>query len=149
MSDETKNDAAEPAGEMQARPGRAAHLAQHQFKPGQSGNPTGRAKGSRNKLSEAFVEALFDDFNKAVIEGGPSQGAEAIAKVRADDPTNYLKVIVALAPKHVHVKEDVLDACDDDELTAALAAIRAIRQARSDGAQDRGEDPAPDGSKPH
>jgi hypothetical protein len=29
-----------------------------QFKPGQSGNPKGRAKGSRNKLSENLLSDL-------------------------------------------------------------------------------------------
>jgi len=41
------------------------------FKPGQSGNPAGRPKGSRNKVSEKLLEALaidFDDHGKQVIE---------------------------------------------------------------------------------
>lgn len=33
----------------------------NRFKPGQSGNPKGREKGSRNKLGEAFLEAMHDD----------------------------------------------------------------------------------------
>ena len=31
-------------------------------KPGEVRNPTGRPKGSRNKLSDAFLQALANDF---------------------------------------------------------------------------------------
>ena len=62
-----------------------------QFKPGQSGNPAGRVKGSRNKLSEAFIKALSDDFTE--------NGLAVIAQVRADKPDTYLNVIGRLMPK--------------------------------------------------
>jgi hypothetical protein len=32
------------------------------FKPGQSGNPEGRPKGSRHRLSEKFLAELAADF---------------------------------------------------------------------------------------
>src|SRR5207302_93422 len=51
------------------------------FLAGNSGG--GRRKGSRNKLTERFLDAIADDF----LEHGP----EAIAKVRMDDPAMYLK----------------------------------------------------------
>jgi hypothetical protein len=45
------------------------------FQPGASGNPNGRPKGSRNKLREAFLQALADDFE--------THGKDTIVKVRS------------------------------------------------------------------
>ena len=62
-----------------------------QFKPGQSGNPAGRPKGSRNKLSEQFLQALSDDFNE--------HGMEAIIAMRESSPRDYNRIIAMLLPK--------------------------------------------------
>ena len=62
-----------------------------QFKPGQSGNPDGRPKGTRSKLSEAFLKALSDDFDE--------HGLDAVQKVRDEKPDAYLNVIGKLMPK--------------------------------------------------
>lgn len=61
------------------------------FKKGQSGNPAGRPKGARNKLSEALLGKLLDDFNE--------HGEEAIVQVRKSDPEGYLKILAALVAK--------------------------------------------------
>jgi len=65
------------------------------FKPGQSGNSKGRPKGSRHKLSEAFVSALYDDF----IESG----AETIRKLREKDAIAYARVIASVIPRNIDV----------------------------------------------
>jgi hypothetical protein len=62
-----------------------------QFKPGQSGNPGGRPKGARSKLSESFLKALSEDF--------ATNGIEVIEKVRNDRPHEYLKIAAAVLPK--------------------------------------------------
>lgn len=61
------------------------------FKPGESGNPNGRPKGSRNKLSEAFIKALADDFAE--------HGVEAIQQLRLESKDKYCNVIAKLMPK--------------------------------------------------
>ena len=62
-----------------------------QFKPGQSGNPEGRPKGSRNKLSEAWLKAMSDDFLE--------HGLDSIERLRKDNPAMYNSLIVKLMPK--------------------------------------------------
>jgi Family of unknown function (DUF5681) len=57
----------------------------HRFQPGESGNPAGRPKGARSKLSDAFLKALADDFLE--------HGEGVIQKVRAERPHDYLKII--------------------------------------------------------
>lgn len=89
----------------------------HLFKPGQSGNPAGRQKGSRNKLGEAFLEALHDDFK--------ANGQSAIEECRATKPDAYLKVIASILPKQAEIKIDNYEHMDDGQLRSALAA--AIR----------------------
>ena len=64
----------------------------HQFQPGNPGGP-GRKVGSRNKLGEAFVTALLDDFN--------IHGVAAIVTVREEDPSTYVRTIAGLLPKEM------------------------------------------------
>jgi hypothetical protein len=56
---------------MDAEPepvGRLQGSALTQFKPGQSGNPNGRAKGSRNKLVEDFIADTYAKILVPIVE---------------------------------------------------------------------------------
>jgi hypothetical protein len=87
------------------------------FKPGQSGNPAGRPKGSRHKLGEEFIQALYADFQ----EHGPS----VIAKVRERKPEVYLKVVASLLPREVKLDAPDLRELSDAELMAIINATAA------------------------
>lgn len=83
------------------------------FRPGQSGNPAGRPTGARNKLTEAFVSALQQDFEQ--------HGVAAIARVRQEKPAHYLKVIASLVSREVTVNaaDDRSDLSDDELMQRA------------------------------
>lgn len=66
--------------------------------PGQSGNPRGRPKGSRNKLAEAFIGALMSDFEE--------HGEAVIADVRRNDPVAYLAIISRVIPRTLTLPGD-------------------------------------------
>lgn len=85
------------------------------WKPGQSGNPKGRPKGSKQKLAEDFLSALHDDFKE--------HGQEAIKRLRAEDNSTYCRILAGIVPKDVSV-EVVRSVADltDAELAEYLSA---------------------------
>lgn len=74
----------------------AARDAQGRFITGNIGG--GRRRGSRNRLTETFIAAVESDF----AEHGP----DALAKLRADDPAAYLRIIASLVPRDLILKRE-------------------------------------------
>jgi hypothetical protein len=68
----------------------------------------GRARGARNKLSQAFLEAFATDFEQ--------HGAEVIKIVRVEKPHEYLKTAAYLMPKEFEITETHLMEIPDVEL---------------------------------
>jgi hypothetical protein len=88
------------------------------FKPGQSGNPAGRPKGARNRLSEDFLRVLADDFAE--------NGVEAIEAARVESPSRYMAIIASLMPKQVELQTSPVEQLTDDELEQLIAHVRQL-----------------------
>jgi hypothetical protein len=125
MDEDTRNNG--------QKTGKSTPPVEHQFKPG---NP-GRPKGARNKLGEAFIEAMHDDFE--------AHGVAAISKVRDEKPDQYLKVIASILPKDLNVNINNMDDLTDDQLIQRIrsldAAIRPFLDTQGAGIVDGGTGP--------
>jgi Family of unknown function (DUF5681) len=107
----------------------AAHLAAFKWQPGQVPNPTGRPKGSRNKLGEAFLLDMLNAWTE--------KGKAAIDRVIEERPHEFIKAVAGILPKEVNVKTTAVEELTDDELSAALIALRSVLASQTAG--DGGE----------
>jgi hypothetical protein len=72
-------------------------MARHntQFK---KGNPD-RPRGSKNKITKAYLDAITDDFYK--------HGKQVIETIRIKQPNVYLRLVAQLVPKDVVLETDI------------------------------------------
>lgn len=83
----------------------------------------GRQLGSRNKLQGAFIDDLLKDYTE--------HGAGVIRIVRAEKPTEYLKIVASILPKEFMVAESEIDRMTDEELLEALEVVRQAKAANA------------------
>jgi hypothetical protein len=76
----------------------------------------GRARGVKNRLSQAFLQALAEDFEQ--------HGAEAIKICRIEKPNEYLRVIAHLMPKELEITDNRLHDISDDELDRLITIAK-------------------------
>lgn len=102
-----------------------------QFVKGTSGNPNGRPKGARCKLSEEFINLLLTDFKE--------HGLEAVEKCRKEDTSTYIRVIASIVPKELTINEGetaierILDSVSDGDLADFVTGVRLLTAATVSG----------------
>jgi hypothetical protein len=95
------------------------------WQKGQSGNPGGLSKGSRRKLTDAFIRALARDWK--------AHGEAVIQRVREDNPTAYCKGMLSLVQKDVSVEGELKQApLYTEPLSATMAFLEQIVQESDD-----------------
>lgn len=83
----------------------------------------GRPKGARSKLGEAFLEAMYADFQQ--------HGVVAIETVRTEKPDQYLKVVASILPKEIEAGEKLGNILEDilarvDGRTRTVEPLRLV-----------------------
>jgi len=68
------------------------------FKPGQSGNPTGRPKGSRNKLAENFLADAYQQWQQ--------HGSKALETMATSEPAKFCQLVANLLPKETVLQDE-------------------------------------------
>src|SRR6516225_2139671 len=83
------------------------------WKPGQSGNPKGRPKGSRNKLSEEFFRDLCDAWQ--------AFGKPALETIAMLYPAEFVRMAASLIPKEPEaITTPVIERMSNAQLDALI-----------------------------
>jgi hypothetical protein len=104
----------------------------HLWKPGESGNPKGRPKGAKNKLTEKFFKDLCNDWE--------THGVSVLEAAREKNPTEYLRVVARLMPKDFTFEYNNNKQRTDTEVAARLTGILNSARERANTGDSGGSD---------
>jgi hypothetical protein len=87
------------------------------FQSGHVANPKGRPRGSRNKLTEAFIGDTFKLWEE--------QGESILRRAAFQDPMKFADMVARLLPAKIEMKtESPLSDWDHERLVAGLAYVQ-------------------------
>lgn len=83
------------------------------WQKGQSGNPNGRGRGNRDRVTDAFFRDLANDWN--------IHGRKAVEDLREKDVAAYCRIVASVVPKDISVEVNkTARQMTDDELIEIL-----------------------------
>lgn len=107
------------------------------FQPGQSGNPAGKPKGARTKLSEDLFKLMQAEVDK--------NGPKIIAALAKKRPADFAKVWASFVSKEIDLTDNRWKDVTLEEAEAIVEKIQSdIRRKRDAEAIGGGEDSAGD-----
>jgi hypothetical protein len=101
------------------------HLKPFQFVPGHDAKG-GRPIGARNRITNALLTKLADDFE--------AHGDAVIKIARVEKPVEYLRVIASLLPKELAINDAKVGDMTEEEIAGLLEMVRELR-AKTQAAQ--------------
>jgi hypothetical protein len=113
----------------------AEQLKPFQWKAGQSGNPKGRPANAKQKLSDSFLADMLAAWQE--------KGKDAIDRVIAERPHEFIKAVGAIVPKDINVKTSVMDDLTDDDVASLLIAVRSAILTSPHAQAGSGDETAP------
>ncbi len=101
------------------------------WKPGQSGNPAGRPKGTKDAINKAFLDDVTEDWREC--------GKEALERARKDKPAEYVRMVASLLPKDQNL--NVVTSTDDlfCQILDSMNSGRADDEVRKENARMKAE----------
>ncbi len=110
------------------------------WKPGQSGNPAGRPKGTKDAINKAFLDDVTEDWREC--------GKEALERARKDKPAEYVRMVAGLLPKDQNL--NVVTSTDDlfCQMLDSMNSGRADDEVRKENARMKAEIAALKGEAP-
>lgn len=113
----------------------AEQLKPFQWKAGQSGNPKGRPANAKQKLSDSFLADMLAAWQE--------KGKDAIDRVIAERPHEFIKAVGAIVPKEINVKTSAMDELTDDDVASLLIAVRSAILTSAPAQAGSGSETAP------
>ena len=99
------------------------------WQKGQSGNPKGRGRGNRDRVTDAFFRDLANDWNL--------HGRKAVEDLREKDVAAYCRIVAGVVPKDVQIEVNKsARQMTDDELIAIITSGIPPGSAESDSGSE-------------
>jgi hypothetical protein len=100
----TRPESPQKSGKKQGR-GKAPGSKATQFRPGNTGNPTGKPKGLRNAVSRQFLEDILTVWNEA-NEQGNHTGLDALRELAKTRPGQFVAAVGNLVPREFSLDDE-------------------------------------------